>query len=67
MTTEIPTKEDALVTSHLLEQAFAAAYPGGKRDDDVHAETMAYAAGLGVEAEDVQRADIRYRKRMGIV
>lgn len=56
-----------LATSHLLEQAFAAAYPGGKRDDAAHAETLAYAAGLGVEAEDVQRADIRYRKRMGIV
>ncbi len=56
-----------LATSHLLEQAFAAAYPGGKRDDDAHAETMAYAASLGVHAEDVQRADIRYRKRMGIV
>jgi hypothetical protein len=56
-----------LATSHLLEQAFAAAYPGGKRDDGAHAETMAYAAGLEVETEDVQRADIRYRKRMGIV
>ncbi len=55
-----------LATSYLLEQAFGAAYPGGKRDDAAHAETMAYAAGLGVEAEDIQRADIRYRKRMGI-
>ena len=56
-----------LATSHLLEQAFAGAYPGGRRDDAAHADTLALAEGLGVSAEDVQRGDLRCRQRMGII
>ena len=32
-----------------------------------HGEAMTYGASLGIGSEDLQRADIRYRKRMGIV
>ena len=57
----------SLASSYLLEQALGAAYPGGKRDEQAHGEAMTYGASLGIGSEDIQRADIRYRKRMGIV
>jgi uncharacterized tellurite resistance protein B-like protein len=56
-----------LAVTYLLDEAFANAYPGGRRDAEAHGEAMAYAEGMGVDAADAQRADIRYRKRNGIV
>lgn len=56
-----------LATGFLFQQAIAAGYPGGQRDADVHADAMAFAAKLGMSHEDAQKADITYRKKMGIV
>jgi tellurite resistance protein len=51
----------------LLDQAFAAAYPGGNKDAGAHAEAMSYATAVGLSQDEAEVADVRYRKRAGIV
>jgi len=51
---------------YMVDQALAAAYPGGQRDPEAHAQAMDLARRLGVDPADAERVDIRYRKRMGL-
>jgi uncharacterized tellurite resistance protein B-like protein len=53
--------------SYLLDQALAQAYAGGRRDAAAHAEAMELARRLGFDATAAERADIRFRKRFGLI
>ncbi|HWN67227.1 MAG TPA: hypothetical protein VNM90_06280, partial [Haliangium sp.] len=55
------------VRNYLLDQALARAYGGGRRDPAAHAEAMAFARRLGMDDTTAERADIRFRKRNGLV
>ena len=52
---------------YLVDQALGRAYPGGRRDDQIHAEVMAMAGRLGMDPTEAERVDIRFRKRYGLV
>lgn len=52
---------------YMVDQALGRAYPGGKRDEQAHAEVMAMATRLGMDATEAERVDIRFRKRYGLV
>ncbi|WP_045119625.1 TerB family tellurite resistance protein [Haliangium ochraceum] len=52
---------------YLLDQSLQRAYASGQRDAAVHAEAMAMAQRLGIDATEAERADIRFRKRYGLV
>ena len=52
---------------YLVDQALMRAYPGGQRDPALHAEVMALAGRLGLDSTTAERADIRFRKRYGLV
>lgn len=51
--------------AHLLEQAIEAAYARGF-DDAKRQEVLQLGANLGMEAEEAERAEIRYRKTHGL-
>lgn len=51
----------------LFEQALDAAYPDGERDESAHEDALALAGRIGLTAEEAERADIRYRKRQGLI
>ena len=55
------------VRTYLLDQALARAYAGGRRDPAAHAEAMEFARRLGLDDTAAERADIRFRKRYGLV
>jgi hypothetical protein len=55
------------VRDYLLEQALGRAYGGGRRDAAAHAEAMAFARRLGLDAITAERVDIRFRKRNGLI
>lgn len=61
------TELQGYVCGYLLDQSLARAYAHGKRDGAAHAEAMALAQRLGMDATAAERADIRYRKRNGLV
>ena len=52
---------------YLLDQALGRAYAGGTRNAEAQAEAMAMAGRLGLDATEAERADIRFRKRNGLV
>jgi hypothetical protein len=52
---------------YLLDQALARAYATGQRDPAAHAEAMELARRLGIDATLAERADIRFRKRYGLI
>ncbi|MEM9488606.1 MAG: hypothetical protein AAGC55_05650 [Myxococcota bacterium] len=52
---------------YLVDQALGRAYPGGRRDEQAHAEVMAMAVRLGMDPNEAERVDIRFRKRYGLV
>lgn len=52
---------------YLVDLALGAAYPGGQRNPQAHAEVMAMAARIGLDATESERVDIRFRKRYGLV
>lgn len=52
---------------YLLDQALARAYASGQRDPAAHAEAMELARRLGIDATLAERADIRFRKRYGLI
>lgn len=52
---------------YLLDQAFALVYVTGVKDAEAHAEAMSLGSGMGLTREETERADVRYRKRAGIV
>lgn len=52
---------------YLVDQALGRAYATGQRDDSVHAEAMAMASRIGLDATEAERVDIRFRKRYGLV
>jgi tellurite resistance protein len=52
---------------YLVDQALMSAYPGGQRDPNAHAHAMSLAARLGLDSTAAERADIRFRKRYGLV
>ena len=52
---------------YLVDQALGRAYPGGRRDEQAHAEVMAMAGRLGMDPTEAERVDIRFRKRYGLV
>ena len=51
----------------LLNGVIASAYPDGRRDEVKRAEAMLFAAKLGIPSDQMERAEIQYRKRMGIM
>lgn len=51
----------------VFEAALPSAYPGGKRDEEAWKAVSELATAIGLEATDAERADIRYRKRIGCV
>jgi tellurite resistance protein len=55
------------VRTYLLDQALGRAYAGGRRDAAAHAEAMEFARRLGLDATAAERADIRFRKRHGLI
>lgn len=55
------------VRTYLLDQALARAYSGGRLDAAAHAEAMEFARRLGLDATTAERADIRFRKRNGLI
>jgi uncharacterized tellurite resistance protein B-like protein len=55
------------VRSYLVDQALARAYAAGRRDDAAHAHAMELARRLGMDATTAERADIRFRKRNGLI
>lgn len=52
---------------YLLDQALGQAYAGGQRNPEAHAAAMAMAARIGLDGTAAERADIRFRKRHGLV
>lgn len=52
---------------YLVDQALNGAYAGGQRNDAVHAEVMAMASRIGLDASEAERVDIRFRKRYGLI
>lgn len=52
---------------YLVDSALGAAYPGGQRNAQAHAEVMAMANRIGLTATEAERVDIRFRKRYGLV
>ena len=52
---------------YLVDHALGGAYPGGQRNPAVHAEVMAMANRIGLDANEAERVDIRFRKRYGLV
>lgn len=52
---------------YLVDHALGSAYPGGQRNAEAHAEVMAMAARIGLDATEAERVDIRFRKRYGLV
>jgi tellurite resistance protein len=52
---------------YLLDQALGQVYAGGQRNAEAHAEAMAMAGRLGIDPTEAERADIRFRKRHGLV
>lgn len=52
---------------YLVDHALGRAYPGGQRNPAAHAEVMAMAARVGLDATEAERVDIRFRKRYGLV
>lgn len=52
---------------YLVDQALSRAYPGGQRDQALHAEVMSMAQRIGLDATDAERVDIRFRKRYGLI
>lgn len=61
------TELQGFAGGYLLDQALARAYATGRRDDAAHAEAMQLASRLGMDATSAERADIRFRKRHGLV
>lgn len=53
--------------TYVLDQALGRAYAGGRRDPEAHAEAMELARRLGIDSTEAERADIRLRKRYGLV
>jgi tellurite resistance protein len=53
--------------AYLFDQALARAYATGQRDPAAHAEAMELARRLGIDATLAERADIRFRKRYGLI
>ena len=51
----------------VMEQAFQRAYASGRMDPATQAEVHSLAARIGMAPENLQRAEIRYRKRAGLV
>jgi len=51
----------------VVSQAIEAAYSGGEPDAATRQHITDLATGIGLAPEEAQRAEIRYRKRMGIV
>ncbi|WP_428261709.1 hypothetical protein [Haliangium sp.] len=58
-------KSDAQM--YLLDQALHHAYAGGQKNAEAHAEAMRLAQRLGIDPTAAERADIRFRKRHGLV
>lgn len=52
---------------YLVDLALGGAYPGGQRNPQAHAEVMAMASRIGLDATASERVDIRFRKRYGLV
>lgn len=53
--------------TYLLDQALGGVYAGGQRNAELHAEAMAMAERMGLDRTEAERADIRFRKRYGLV
>jgi hypothetical protein len=52
---------------YVVDQALGRAYPDGRRDPAAHADVMALARRIGLEDEQAERVDIRFRKRYGLL
>ena len=52
---------------YLVDQALGRAYSGGRRDPAIHDEVMGMARRLGMDPNEAERVDIRFRKRYGLV
>ncbi|MEQ8280884.1 MAG: hypothetical protein RMA76_35915 [Deltaproteobacteria bacterium] len=52
---------------HLYDQALGNVYASGSQDTRAKADADAFAGRIGMSAEDIERADARYRRRHGLV
>jgi hypothetical protein len=55
------------VREYLLDVALARAHGGGRRDATAHAEAVAVARRLGLDATTAERVELRIRKRNGLI